>query len=157
MAILVMIPISGVLATSSDVVALVIAGLVATVPLANVIYASDAYDSGYGTELYVNWDLFKNCALNTEWFLKERNLYGGHIMKNSSKEGFHSFIYELELFNLNVGIYNCETYTKNRIEIKNKIDNDWKPDGFRYKKCISFLDEVIRHANEFVRSKKTTI
>jgi hypothetical protein len=34
------------------IAALVIAGLVATVPLANAIYASDAYDSGYGYGCY---------------------------------------------------------------------------------------------------------
>lgn len=102
----------------------------------------------------LNWDLFKNCALSTEWFLKERNLYGGHIKENSLQEGFHSFLYELELFNLDINIFNSETYTQNRIKVKDKINNSWNPGMFRYRKCMGFLDEIIKQSNEFVGNKK---
>jgi Putative DNA-binding domain len=102
----------------------------------------------------MNWDLFKSCALSTEWFMKERNLYGGHIKENSSHGGFHSFLYELELFNLDINVYNSETFTQNRIKVKTKIDKTWKPGMYRYRECIGFLEELIRQARTFIESEQ---
>ncbi len=123
-----------------------------------IMYTSEGLDeedpkNKFGRITPLNWDLFKNCALDTEWFLKEINLYGGHIKANSVHGGLHSFLYDMELFNLDINIYNSETFTENRIKIKNKIDDSWKEGKFRYNECLGFLDELISQAKKFVGEK----
>jgi hypothetical protein len=101
----------------------------------------------------LNPDLFKNCALSTEWFLKDKNLYGGHIREDSAREGLHSFIYDIELFNLDIIIYNSEL-AKNRKTVKERIDNSWRPGGPKYRLSTGFLDEIIKQARTFIESKQ---
>jgi len=99
--------------------------------------------------------LIKSCALDTEWFLQENNLYGGHIGNDSTQGGFHSFLYELELFNNDVHIYNTETFTKNRKEIKRCIDSSWTPGSSKHRSSLAFLDALITKARKFITDKES--
>jgi hypothetical protein len=97
--------------------------------------------------------LFKNCTLDTQWFLIENNLYGGHIKDSSSKGGIHSFLYDLELFNIDINIYNTDLGTT-RAKIKKRIDLLWKPRSQKYDESLRFLDGLLEKSRIFIDGKK---